>query len=145
MYKEVYQCIVHTDMDGMTKSMSEGSYSFIDKVLLVRSIVVEQLQEFGKLVHHIGDSDLLTFPDLKSAISFIQEVYHRTPEPLNIGVSCGNVVVIPGDIFGNAVNISSKLGEDTAKHGQILFDALICPDNLIKIGSYCDMTLELFK
>jgi adenylate cyclase len=48
-----------------------------------------------------------------------------TPEDLDIRISCGidygKVFIINNnDFFGNAVNVASKIGEDTASLGEVL-------------------------
>lgn len=42
---------------------------------------------------------------------------------LTVGVETGRVLLFPGDCYGDPVNIASKLGEDLAKPGEILFSA----------------------
>ena len=34
----------------------------------------------------------------------------------------GKALIMPGDLFGDCVNVASKLGEDTCKAGEIMVD-----------------------
>ena len=38
---------------------------------------------------------------------------------VSIGIEYGNLLLMPGDYFGDPVNVASKLGEDTAKGGDL--------------------------
>ena len=38
-----------------------------------------------------------------------------------IGLAYGPTVLLTADLFGDSVNVSSKLGEDTATNGQVLW------------------------
>jgi len=42
---------------------------------------------------------------------------------LKVGIEHGSLLLLPGDYFGDPVNIASKLGEDTADHGDLFISS----------------------
>jgi len=119
------KCIVHTDMSGMTAAMADGSFWFVDQIFAVRKIIEHHLSDLGQVVHHIGDSTLLMFLDKEPMLTFLKSVSTATTD-VSYGAACGKVAIVGGDVFGHAVNVASKLGEDVGEPGQILFEAELC-------------------
>ncbi|MEE8350290.1 MAG: adenylate/guanylate cyclase domain-containing protein [Acidobacteriota bacterium] len=82
----------------------------------------------GTVVKTIGDEVLATFPAVESAVlsaaSIVQAVDQMFPEPtarleVSIGLHFGQVLVEDGDVFGDTVNIASRLVK-MANPGQVL-------------------------
>ena len=74
----------------------------------------------GTIVKTVGDSIMATFPDPKSAVvaaiamqrrlcSFNAEQPHEDPIRIRIGVNFGKGIIEENDVFGNVVNVASKL------------------------------------
>lgn len=63
------------------------------------------------------------FPAFLSGV--VPELGPDQPEPLavKIGVEAGQVLLLPGDCYGDPVNKASKLGEDIAMDGQLCLGA----------------------
>jgi class 3 adenylate cyclase len=54
---------------------------------------------------------------------------------VSIGIDRGRVLLVPGkDMFGDAVNVASKLGEDLAGHDEILLSAAAAADLAVETG-----------
>ena len=86
----------------------------------------------GRLVKVEADSLLLVFPDvvrafravasMSSALSRLNRgrpVHERTV--FSFGVGIGEVLDLGDDVLGLEVNLASKLGEDLARPGEVLF------------------------
>ena len=96
---------------------------------VTRPIVHEHL---GAIVKFEADNGFAVFPEPDKAIDAAEhmntafdEENARYPEEFDIRVSCGiehgRILLLEGqDFFGEAVNIACKLGEDSARPGEIL-------------------------
>ncbi len=94
----------------------------------------------GHLVKAVADNLFVTFPTvadaLKGGVAMIEAVRAEgrgRPDAeqiwLGIGIAHGEILDIDGqEMFGDAVNIASKLGEDTANEGDILVTAEAAAD-----------------
>jgi class 3 adenylate cyclase len=64
-----------------------------------------------------------TFRSLNMATDDARDIH------VSIGIDRGRVLLVPGkDMFGDAVNVASKLGEDVAGHDEILLSAAAAAD-----------------
>lgn len=81
----------------------------------------------GRVVKTLGDGVLMVFPDGQPAIDAVVEIQRShqrrvlsNPEPLRmplkIGVASGEVEMVEGDCFGDAVNVASRLSDLTGAH-----------------------------
>ena len=73
----------------------------------------------GRIVKHIGDGLLCTFPDPKGALRAAVVLLDLAPEPLRLraGVHSGEAIASPDDVIGHVVNVAARVAE-TAKGGQ---------------------------
>lgn len=117
-----YHCIVFTDMDNFSSRMAKNDKIVIEQLFRIRNILSKSIKKPGRIVSHMGDSTMISFPNRDMAVSYVMNVSKKVPEPINFGLACGFVYVIEGDIFGAAVNLAARLGEDTARGGQFLTD-----------------------
>jgi len=90
-----------------------------------------QAQEHGgTVVKVLGDGVLLSFTDSRQAVEAVVHIQHEHSQRANqwpaslqlqlqVGIACGQVVVVDGDCFGDAVNLASRLS-DLAGPEQIL-------------------------
>lgn len=74
----------------------------------------------GRLVKTLGDGVMVVFPDNMDAIEFVLDVQRthfrqsaRMPGevrlPIRIGLACGDLEVLSGDCYGDAVNVAARL------------------------------------
>lgn len=79
----------------------------------------------GRLVKLLGDGVLLYFEDSPSAIRATLELVRRVGEenlpPAHAGIAAGRVVVRDGDVFGQTVNLASRIA-DEARAGEVVVE-----------------------
>ena len=123
--------ILAADVAGYSRLMSvdeEGTHERLKTHF--RELVNPKIEEHrGRIVKNTGDGLLAEFPSAVNAVRCAAEIQHTmmdrnaaTPEDkrisFRIGVNLGDVIVEPEDIFGDDVNIASRL-EALAEPGGI--------------------------
>lgn len=86
----------------------------VEKVNRFREVVELVAEELnGKIIQYYGDGSLLLFQSSTDAAEFaklLQEDLHNEPQvPVRIGIHMGDVLVHAGNIFGDVVNIASRI------------------------------------
>jgi class 3 adenylate cyclase/TolB-like protein len=117
--------IMFTDIVGYTALMARDEKKAFEVLRLNLQIHQTAIKEFhGTLVKELGDGILASFPTVSDALSAairIQKQGNETGEfKLSIGIHHGEVVVEKGDIFGDAVNIASRI-RALGTAGSVLF------------------------
>ena len=113
--------IMLTDLVGFT-SMAQSNEALAMEILAEHKQMVRPiLQRYGgREIKTMGDAFLIEFPNALDAVRCAVEVQEenrkvnsgRTPERrvmIRIGIHVGDVIHNKGDIFGDAVNISSRI------------------------------------
>ena len=125
--------VMITDMSGMTELTKKRG--ILDILSLIRRM--QRLSEpilrahDGQLVKTEADDLFVVHASAKELYAIARELLDaaakhnaESPEadPLHIcvGLAYGPVLFLGGEIWGDAVNVASKLGEDTATAGEIL-------------------------
>jgi len=113
--------IMFTDIVGYTALMGESESSalqFLKTNLLIHQRLVKKYH--GKIVKELGDGILALFENgtesVLCAIEIQKEARKETIQ-LRIGIHEGEVVFKNGDIFGDEVNIASRIQEECASGG----------------------------
>lgn len=127
------RAIVFTDTDDFTKLVARrGILHFLmlfDRAVTAATPAVKR--HGGDIVKVEGDSLLLRFHDVASACRAVRGIEAalkklRRGQPKNeflsfsYGIGFGDVLDLEHDVFGLEVNLASKLGEDMARHGEVL-------------------------
>src|SRR5439155_16142685 len=75
----------------------------------------------GKVVKHLGDGLLPTFPEPEAALLASLELLDIQPPPLRLraGIHLGDVVTTRDDGIGHVVNVAARVTE-SARGGQVL-------------------------
>jgi adenylate cyclase len=139
--------IMYTDLSGFSRRVAEfGIIHFLQTIhesFQLHAPVIDRRSGF--LLKVEGDSMMVIFRNVNEAAECaieMQRVSHaynlsRAPEDqvlLCLGLGYGQMLrIAEDDVFGAEVNAASKLGEDTAKAGEILVtgavrDAATLPD-----------------
>lgn len=134
--------VLISDMSGFSRvTKSLGIIHFLAMIRRMQKICRPIIEgNGGNLVKCEADNLFCSFPTTvdatRAAIAMRAAVAadaEGRPEHdqigLSIGISWGEVLDIDGhDLFGDAVNMASKLGEDTASGGDILLTAAAAAD-----------------
>src|SRR6185369_6794792 len=106
--------IMFTDIVGYTAMMGNDEQKAFELLRKNREIQKPIIEEFGgRWIKELGDGILASFPLVSSAVYAaikIQEAcFSAKAFELRIGIHQGEIVFEDNDIFGDAVNIASRL------------------------------------
>ncbi|MGI8600217.1 MAG: adenylate/guanylate cyclase domain-containing protein, partial [Chitinophagaceae bacterium] len=106
--------VMFTDIVGYTALMGIDEKKAFELLRKNREIQKPIIEEFGgRWIKELGDGVLATFPAVSNAVyaavKIQDECYQFKAFELRIGIHQGEVVFENGDIFGDAVNIASRL------------------------------------
>ncbi len=115
--------IVFVDIVGYTKMMQANELSALETLNLFKEIVETSVSHYqGRLIQYFGDGSLLSFVSttdgVRAAMSIQQEA-QKLMIPLRIGIHLGEVTYQGNNIFGDGVNIASRI-ETISSPGSIL-------------------------
>ena len=106
--------ILFADIVGYTSMMQEDENEAVQKINRFREaveLIAEELS--GKIIQYYGDGSLLLFNSSTDAAEFaklLQEDLHGEPRvPVRIGIHMGDVLIHTGNVFGDVVNIASRI------------------------------------
>jgi TolB-like protein/class 3 adenylate cyclase len=106
--------ILFADIVGYTAMMQENEEDAVEKVNRFREVVELIAEELnGKIIQYYGDGSLLLFNSATDAAEFaklLQEDFQNEPRiPVRVGIHMGDVLLHSGNIFGDVVNIASRI------------------------------------
>jgi len=106
--------IMFTDIVGYTALMGEDekkAFRLLDKNREIQRPIIEQFK--GRWIKEIGDGILASFHTVSDAVFCaiaIQQGCEKIPDlKLRIGIHLGEVIFQNHDVFGDGVNIASRL------------------------------------
>ncbi len=118
----VQTTVVFTDLHGSTAVFEAlGNALATETVTEITTWITQQcIQNGGRVVKTLGDGVLAMFPDGQSAVNAVIDIQRthskrmlRSPMELRmamrIGVASGEVEIVGGDCYGDAVNVASRL------------------------------------
>jgi adenylate cyclase len=122
-----------SDSSGFTRKTHEhGILQFLSVMTRCYGFVAPILRRHGGKVHsQRADNLVASFPEPAQAVKAAVAVQRRlrshnrgkqdaTQFHLCIGIHCGRALELADDVYGDCVNIASKVGEDLAGKGEIL-------------------------
>ena len=138
--KESFQqvrTIMVLDMSGFTRATQEGNLiSFLLSINQMQRLVVPVVEEHsGLLVKAEHDNLTCLFDRVEDAIAASREITGRLESAnvilpadkelyASIGIGHGEILNVANEaIYGNEVNLASKLGEDIGELGDVLLTA----------------------
>jgi len=114
--------VMFIDMAGYTSMMQEDEEKTQIAIQHQRDIILPVVEsQGGKVLRYIGDGTLCTFESAKRAVDAAFEIQRTLLEDeinLRIGIHIGDIVSEDGDIYGDGVNVASRL-EPLASPGGI--------------------------
>ena len=121
--------IMAGDIVGYSRHMAEdeaGTYTELRSVL-DELIAPKILEHHGRTFNCAGDGFLAAFPSVNEALDAAIEIQRGFADrtfSLRIGVNLGDVIEDNGDVFGDGVNVASRL-EAMAEPGSIFVSAAV--------------------
>jgi class 3 adenylate cyclase len=114
--------IMFTDMKGYSKEMGQNEDATLKKVWRYEKAMKSIIKENdGRIVKTIGDAIMGDFNSAVNAVKAaidIQSLLKKEDIKIRIGIHLGDVIHKGGDIFGDGVNIASRI-ESICEPGQI--------------------------
>lgn len=118
----VQATVVFTDLHGSTAVFeSLGNARATEMVTQITTWIAQQcVSSGGKVIKTLGDGVLAMFSDAQGAVNAVVELQRGHSKrvarvdpnlqmPMRIGVSSGEVEMVAGDCYGDAVNVASRL------------------------------------
>lgn len=124
--------IVFTDIVGFTQLMNQNENTAMELLETQRKLLRPIIESFdGEWLKEIGDGLLFSFPSAVKAVTCaleIQRILEHNPKlTIRIGIHIGDVIQKDGDVFGDGVNIASRL-EPLAEPGGICVSERVYDD-----------------
>ena len=120
--------IMFTDIVGYTALMGSDEDKAFEILRKNRSIHQDLSKKYnGKLIKELGDGMLLSFNLPSDAVRCAIEIQTTCKEeqiPLKVGIHDGEVTFEGNDVFGDGVNISSRLQADARKGNIYVSDSV---------------------
>ncbi|WP_373496234.1 adenylate/guanylate cyclase domain-containing protein, partial [Aquiflexum sp.] len=127
--KKTKAAILFSDIVGYTALMGDNqdlAFELVNKNLKIHQDILAKNN--GKLIKELGDGILCSFTDSHDAVAAayeLQKHYFNSKElNLRIGIHYGEVILDRNDVFGDAVNIASRL-QTLGLPGSVLFSKKI--------------------
>lgn len=121
--------VVFTDLTGSTSAFeSLGNAKATRTVTQLTRWICDLFESHGgTVIKTLGDGVLAVFPDCLTAIETVVEMQRThqkhlmqqpAPEhlPIRVGVATGEVEIVNGDCYGDAVNVASRLSDLSGPH-----------------------------
>lgn len=135
--------IMFTDIVGYTTMIGTDENLAIATVTHHKKVIEQFVSSFqGELIHFYGDGSLSIFDSATFAVNCAMAIQNEfktnIPVPLRIGIHIGEILKKEGSIYGEGVNIASRI-ESLGQTGTILFSE----DVYQKIHNHNEFKAEL--
>ena len=139
--------IMFTDIEGYSSIMQENEQVAIEWRTRHRETLQSQHQQFeGRIIQFYGDGTLSIFSSAVNAVACalaMQQAFQQPPAvPVRIGLHSGDIVFDEDQIFGDSVNITSRI-ESLGVAGSVLLSEKILDEignhpefKPVSVGSY---------
>ncbi len=151
--------IMFTDIVGYTALMGndeQKAFAILNKNRALQKPIIEQFN--GRWIKELGDGVMATFQTVSDAVNAamkIQEACNAAKDfQLSIGIHQGEIIFENNDIYGDAVNIASRI-QSLGVPGSVLFSKKVADElknkaefHTISLGSFdfknVDEPMEVF-
>ena len=140
--------IMFTDISGYTALMGNDEQKAYDILLKNRALQKPIIEEYnGRWIKELGDGVLASFNTvtdaLNAAFKIQQECNAARDFQLGIGIHQGEIILEDGDIFGDAVNVASRI-QSLGVPGSVLFSKKV-KDELRNKAEFQTVSLGNFE
>ena len=106
--------VMFADIVGYTAMMQRDEESALNKLHRFKENLTSNVRESdGEIIQYYGDGCLVIFTNATDSVrcaQVLQEDFRKEPHlPVRIGIHMGDIVVEGGNIYGDSVNISSRI------------------------------------
>ena len=106
--------IMFSDIVGYTAMMQQNESLALVKLNRFKASLNQRVKEFrGEVIQYYGDGGLVIFTNSADAVncaSTLQVEFRDEPQvPVRIGIHSGDIIQNEGNIFGDSVNIASRI------------------------------------
>ena len=106
--------IMFTDMEGYTALMQKNEQEAIERRNRHRQVFEKAMADHGgKIIQYYGDGTLSIFNSAINAVNAgvaMQLLFRKAPQiPLRIGIHIGDIAVDDSGVYGDGVNIASRI------------------------------------
>ncbi len=136
--------VMFTDIVGYTAMVQEDEDTALSKVEIHRKYVQEYTAQYhGQIIEFYGDASLTIYDSVVDAVRCaiaMQKAYRENGHvPVRIGIHLGDFVVKDGTVFGDGVNIASRIQTAGIAGGILISDKVNA-----ELGNHSDIrTLHL--
>ena len=122
MSKHSLAAVLFSDITGFSSLASTNEAKALQLIEMNRQHQKPIIQKYGTFIKEMGDGMMATFKSARDAIACAYEIQSTVPNALNskirIGIHLGDIEEVHGDVFGDGVNIASRI-ESVAEPGAI--------------------------
>lgn len=118
--------VLVVDMTGFARETQlRGIVSYLALIRAMRNAAATAVEtRSGRVVKAEADNLFCVFDGTANAIDAARELIAE--HDVSIGIGYGRVLDVGDDVWGDEVNLASKLGEDVAERGEILLTEGAC-------------------
>jgi class 3 adenylate cyclase/TolB-like protein/Flp pilus assembly protein TadD len=145
---KTYSAIMFSDIVGYTALMGENedlAFRLVKENTKIHQQIIKN--HHGRLIKELGDGVLCAFPSCKEAVEAARDLQthylNSKVLKLRIGIHYGEVILDGNDVFGDAVNIASRV-QTLGLPGSVLFSKEI-QKNLENITDLHSISLGHFS
>ncbi len=138
--------ILFADIAGYTSIMNSNEAKAMEYLQNFKKLLEDKVSKYeGQIVQYFGDACLLSFDSATSGVQCaisLQKDFQKSNLPIRIGMHLGEVIFTDNNVFGDGVNIASRI-ESMGIPGSILLSNAIRNQiknkdefKLISLGSF---------
>lgn len=121
--------IMFSDIVGYTAMMQHDESHALVVLSRFKNQINRMVQEYhGELIQYYGDGALVMFTNSFDAVNcarFLQQIFGEEPlVPVRIGIHMGDIIYQEGNVFGDAVNVASRI-QSMAVPGSVMLSGAV--------------------